>query len=286
MELNVMHLGLSYACNMSCSHCFTNKSQDILKKEDYYHIIDEVYDMGLFVLYYTYGEPLYCPFFFEIVDYARAKGIVQVLMTNGYLVDEKMAYKIKQSGIAKVFVSLDHSDKEKHDENRGVKGAGEAAVRALKYLNGIGVNCGIATTVTEKNVECLEKIENLASTLNIKTISFLRERRNGMISPMSESLKQIYFEFFQGIIKKERSGIMFHDAELLPILKDLYRKQHVSQETYEKYFEMNRCHKKNTVCIEPNGDVSRCNLNKSVIGNVAIRSIKECIQGSDDCGEN
>ena len=57
MEVNSMiltlHLGLSYACNMRCKHCFVNKKRDALDTDTCKNIIDMLYDKGLMVLIYT-----------------------------------------------------------------------------------------------------------------------------------------------------------------------------------------------------------------------------------------
>lgn len=287
-----MHLGLSYACNMRCSHCFADKSRDLIKKEDYYKLIDEMYELGLFVLYYTYGEPLYCPFFFEIAEYVKKKGIVQVLMTNGYLLNETMADRIKKAGISKVFVSLDHIKKEEHDRNRGVCGSYEAALSALAYLKKAGVNCAIATTVTEKNADVLFDIEDLAVSMDVKNVSFLRVRKDGAIRSFEEPKRKAYVEFFKDVLKRNPAGMMFHDMELIPILTELYRTGEISEEIYEKYLEMNLCHAQYTACVEPSGDVSRCNLNKQVIGNILNDTISDILlnnhrkEGSCTCETN
>ena len=106
---SVLHLGISYACNMRCEHCFVKREKDRLTREKITRIIDELYKHGLLVVYYTYGEPLLSKNFFPISEYVAKKGLVQILMTNGSLLSDESAKRIKEIGISNVYISIDLS---------------------------------------------------------------------------------------------------------------------------------------------------------------------------------
>lgn len=282
---NVLHLGLSYACNMKCRHCFVNRKKDMLGLQDYYRILDKVYDLGVFLIYYTYGEPLLSNIFIEVTKYAREKGFVQILMTNGYFVDENWIKIIKDNGINEVCVSLDHIESEIHDNNRGIKGAYKHVIDAIDMLHKHNVSVGISTTINNQNVGCMKEILNLAVRKGMNYVSFLRQR-NGDICQLSQENKKVYLDNFKHCVTNEEINVHFHDIELLPTLIWLKKNNIINEEIYEKYYEMNRCHKKRTLSIEPDGSVSDCNLMPFVIGNVINNTLEKMIKERECENEN
>lgn len=279
--INVLHLGLSYKCNMKCEHCFVHKRKDALSEEDYYEIIDTLYEHGLFVMYYTFGEPLLSDKFEKISMYAHRKGMVQILMTNGSLIDDEKIRVIKESHISKVCVSIDHADSHKHDTNRNYKGAFDKAVRALDLLKRNGIKTEMSVTVTDYNADCLKKIFELGVSLNVDYISYLKERSDGKNLRLQHEDK--YFDFFRRIIltKDKKIIVLFHDYDLVPILNKMYDNGEMDDITYERYYEMNCCHSRYTVSIEPSGDLLRCNLTHNVIGNIKAKSLCELLKDEE-----
>lgn len=264
---HVLHLGLSYTCNMKCSHCFVDKKRDELSLEDYYRILDEAYDLGVFIIYYTYGEPLLSNKLEAVMEYAHKKGFVQILMTNGYYIDELGVEKLVNGGINKVCVSLDHSRREYHDLNRGIVGAFDKAVDAIELLVNCGIAVGIATTVNNNNTEALDEILEIAKEKKVSYISILRQRDKEIVELSAENMSR-YIAFFEKCIIKNDFNVHFHDIYLLGFLHELKNNGRITDEKYERFFEMNCCHKKQTICIEPNGEVSECNLYHESIGNI------------------
>lgn len=265
--INVLHLGLTYKCNMNCGHCYVTRKEDKLRESDYYSIIDTIYESGLFFLYYTFGEPLCSPLFNTISSYAKNKNIVQVLMTNGSLIEPYMIDIFKHNSITKVCISIDHRDPNKHDFNRKYKNSFNKAIEALKMLVANNICSEISMTVNDTNVTCLYEVYDLAQNLNVNFISFLRQRNNNYIEQMKD--EDLYHSFFQDIIvKQNKVNVLFHDPTLLPILNEMKNSKKIDESIYEKYYEMNRCHNNYTISIEPNGDVKRCNLRNTVVGNI------------------
>ncbi len=281
--INVLHLGLSYRCNMACKHCFVTKKKDKLVEEDYYRIIDTLFEEGLFIIYYTFGEPLLSELFDKVSTYANKKGMVQILMTNGYLIDEGKIAILKKNHIQKVCISIDHSESEMHDMNRNHKGAYVKALNAIKLLLDHGIHTEMSVTVNDNNVSCLEDIYHLGEELNIEFISFLRERKDGYLLELEK--EEEYIRFFEKMaMKSEGVQTLFHDMRLLPTLRRLKESGEINDSVYERYFEMNCCHSQYTLSIEPSGEVGRCNLRNDIIGKMLETSLKEIIgEGVDNC---
>ena len=276
--IHVLHLGLSYKCNMRCKHCFVHKRKDVLEIDDYFEIIDALCERGLFVMYYTFGEPLLSDKFEKVASYAHKKGLVQILMTNGSLIDDEVIKVIKEKHFCKVCVSIDHVIPSKHDSNRNYQGAFDKAVNALKILKKSGIKTEMSVTVTDSNVDCLNDIYELGKVLNVDYISYLKERSDGKNLKLQKS--DSYHYFFKKMIttKENKIRVLFHDPDLLMNLKKMRSEGEIDDITYERFFEMNCCHNKYTMSVEPSGEVLRCNLTHNVVGNVNEKSIREILK--------
>ena len=286
--VNVLHLGLSYACNMSCKHCFVHKFKDSLQLDDYLRVIDELCFRGLFVILYTYGEPLLCPFFADVAKYGKEKGLVQILMTNGSLIDDEWVREFKVLGITTVNISLDSVDPNHHDDSRGFLGSYHLAINAInKCLSG-KIDVGIAHTITQDNVLDLFRMYDMAVHLNVKNVSFLRARKNGRLISFSPQEMETYKSFFLYCVKNQGSlHTKFHDPTLLHLLNEQYHNGVLSKDDYEKHYYMNICHRNQTLSISPDGTVSRCNLFSIPIGKISHgQGISDILTQNKKCNEN
>jgi len=84
----------TFRCNNRCSHCYVNKGANDRrerKKELTYsqisRILDEMAEEGCLFLLFTGGEPLIRKDFTQIYTYAKKKGFLITLFTNGTLID-------------------------------------------------------------------------------------------------------------------------------------------------------------------------------------------------------
>lgn len=276
--INTLHLGLSYGCNMHCKHCFVDKNKDNLDINKLLKVVDYLDSKGLFFIIYTFGEPLLTSSFWKVTNYISTKNIVQILMTNGSMINEKTAKRLKLNNISNVYVSIDSSERERHDKNRNYIGAYDKAVNALKILKKYDFNVGISTTINDENIDEMNSIVQLSKNIGINNISFLRQRINGKIIKIN---KDNYYEFYKNYLSnysKYNINIMFHDFTLIPITKQLYKNKKISKNLYEKYIDMNLCHNSTTISIEPNGNVKQCNLVNSNIGNLNDEEIVKIIE--------
>lgn len=143
-------------CNLHCIHCRRITVADELLPQDLntveaMDLIDQISAFGRPILVLSGGEPLFRPDIFEIARYATDSDLIVALATNGTMIDEHLAAKIKASGIRRVSVSFDGADAATHDHFRGT-GAFEAALRGIEHLRAAGVPTQINTTVASHNV--------------------------------------------------------------------------------------------------------------------------------------
>jgi len=117
------------------------------------------------VLVFSGGEPLCREDLFELVKQAKSLGIVPALATNGTLIDAAVAKMIKDSGIARVAVSLDGATAEVHNKLRQLEGSFERAVDGINHLRDRKVPFQINVTLTKHNAGQLEDIYELTESL-------------------------------------------------------------------------------------------------------------------------
>lgn len=160
---------LTTGCNLRCVHCRASatelSSPDDLSTEESLRLIDEFAAYAPLILVLSGGEPLYRKDVLDLAKYATSRGIKVALATNGTLVDESMARRIKESGVVRVAISLDGADATTHDGFRGIPGAFERAIRGMKFLQNEGVGVQINTTVTRRNADQMQQIYDLAISL-------------------------------------------------------------------------------------------------------------------------
>ena len=271
-----LHLGLSYSCNLNCKHCFVNKNKTLITYNKVISIIDELEKYGLMFVTFTYGEPLLSPIYFHVSEYLKRKGIVRILMSNGTLIN-KENYKKVYNSAEKIFISIDSSCAKEHDLNRGGIGTFSKAINSIQLLRSVGNKVSIATTVTNTNSSDLGKIYQLAQTLNVDKISFLRERRNGKIERLSDSTEYVK------LVTKRSDGnanprIIIHDYTTNDLIENLYKNNKITSDRYCEIIDGNRCMCKHTISVEPNGNVKRCNISGNVLGNIFDKEINRIME--------
>ncbi len=156
-------------CNLRCIHCrrtdvLTKGSPDEMTTQEAKSFIDQLADLGRPVLIFSGGEPLFRKDIFELIAYAKEKGLPSGLATNGTLVTDKIAERLAEAGVYYASISLDGSLAETHDAFRGA-GNFAKALKGFLALKNAGIKVQINFTVTKKNVSEVESIYHLSKEL-------------------------------------------------------------------------------------------------------------------------
>jgi radical SAM protein with 4Fe4S-binding SPASM domain len=168
----IMSWNVTRQCNMKCSHCYINatdkKLVNELNTEEAKQLMDQIYQVSRPLLVLSGGEPLLRPDIYELINYGAKIGLKMGLGSNGSLIDEATAKKLRDAGITTVSISLDSSIPEQHDEFRGVAGAWEKAVEACKALRRNNVLVQVNTTLTQQNYNQIDDIMTLAENIGVE----------------------------------------------------------------------------------------------------------------------
>ena len=165
---------ITQSCNLKCAHCRASatekRSKEELSGDSARQFLKSVSEIGHPIIILTGGEPLLREDLFELADMAHGYCLPCVLATNGTLLTDTIAQKIKNSPIKRVSISIDGATANDHDSFRGVSGAYDAAILGIKKLKQAGVDFQINTTITNRNSDQLERIADFA--YNLKAVAF------------------------------------------------------------------------------------------------------------------
>ena len=157
-------------CNLECSHCrrtdvSAGVTPDELTTEEGESLIDKMAGWGRSILVFSGGEPLLRTDIFRLMKYANEKGVIVALATNGTLIDQGVAERIREAGADRVSVSLDGVDEATHDTFRRQPGSFRAALNGIERLKAAGVPFQINVTVAKHNADQLDRMVALAKEL-------------------------------------------------------------------------------------------------------------------------
>ncbi|MCP4151968.1 MAG: SPASM domain-containing protein, partial [bacterium] len=102
---------------------------------------------------------------FDILSYARQKGLMVSVVSNGSLLDEERVKKIKDTldlRFDKIQVSLDGSNAKVHEKQRGVRGIFKKTIRGIELLTKYGIPYTICSVATLINLADIPAIIQLA----------------------------------------------------------------------------------------------------------------------------
>ena len=286
------------ACNLRCIHCYQDARKRMDKElttQEKLNIIDQMDEMDVPYLAFSGGEPLLARDFYQVAEYAASKGMYISVATNGTLITEEVARRLKDIGVRYVEVSLDSADPEKHDMFRGVKGYWKKAVRGIENAVGEGLLVGLAPTITKLNHKEVDKLYKLAIDLGCGTLycfNFIPVGRARGIEELDlnpvqreEVLRKLY-----GFLMEDRLTALATAPQYVRVCMEsggeVFPTSHYSlgkgeaARTMAKYIGgcgAGRAY----ISIEPDGKVTPCVFMKLVVGDLRKQRLKDIWEKSE-----
>jgi len=160
---------VTYACNLRCKHCYATAGKALeheLSTEEALETIDNLEKLGVTIIAFSGGEPLVRRDFFELTRHAAEKGIYVAIATNGTLITDEMAKRMKENGISYVQISLDGL-RETHDSFRGIRGAFDKTLEGIRNAVKHGFFVNVSMTVTKLNYHEVPAVIELCEKLGV-----------------------------------------------------------------------------------------------------------------------
>ncbi len=165
-------LELTYRCNNNCVHCYCSlpasdrkSARRELSAQEMRALLGELASMGCLWLLITGGEPLLRQDFAEIYLYAKEKGFLISLFTNGTLIDEGVIRLLSQYPPFVVEVTLYGATEETYEKVARVKGSYRRCLRGIRELVAAGIKLKLKTMALAVNQHEIDGMDKMAQQL-------------------------------------------------------------------------------------------------------------------------
>ncbi len=185
-------------CPLECLHCYNNLPMgDLparnreLSKEEHFRMLDELADLGVFWLLYSGGEIFARKDFLEIYIYAKSKGFLITLFTNGTMINEKIGDYLVEYPPFAIEITLYGRTKETYEALTGIPGSYERCLRGIEHLRQRKLPLKlktVATTVNKHEVFAMKRFAEEDLGLPFKFDGLMNPRLDCSQSPLEVRL--------------------------------------------------------------------------------------------------
>jgi MoaA/NifB/PqqE/SkfB family radical SAM enzyme len=207
----VCDVSVTNVCNATCSFCSFAYDKQIVQdkrwinRDDFVRALPILYRRGIRFVSFQGGEPLLHPDIETMVADVHAAGMRPALITNGWLLPQKVEGLIA-AGLGTLLVSIDSDSLDKHERNRGLPGVRDRVREGLATARRLGV-----TTLASVTVNRLVDYDALPDTLRdlgFDAVTFSYPRR----APFGSSSL---------VFSPDSALIDFREHELLEALRSI-----------------------------------------------------------------
>jgi AdoMet-dependent heme synthase len=242
-----VHLDLTYRCNERCVHCYLDHDDHgEMTTAEITDLLTQLAEAGVFFLSLSGGEVLMRRDFFEILEKARQLLFNVKVKTNGVMIREPEAARLRQLGVEQVQISVYSHRPEVHDAITKLPGSFARTIRAVRFLKSQGLKVSLSNVVMHSNFADQRGVMMLAKELGTGYAL------DPTITPKLDGDRSILALRIQSSELKQ----IFHDPDLVGNVEDFCA---VPPSPGEDIMEGLPCSAGHTACyISPYGDVFPC----------------------------
>lgn len=279
---SLLSWNITRQCNLTCAHCYRDArgrpDPGELSTAEGLRLIEEVAGVGFRVLVLSGGEPLLRADLCDLIAAARGVGLRPVLGTNGTLITQEVAKKLKGAGLARAGISLDSVDCDYHNHLRGSPTAWEQAVAGMRACAAAGLPFQVNTTLTQQNERQVLEITDLAVELGAAGHHVFFLVPTGRGKDIAEEMVQAarHEELLEALLRKQQQI----EIEIKPTCAPQFVRI-ADALGVQTRFPMG-CLAGRTYCVvTPTGDVHPCPYLPIEAGNVRARQFSRIWQESE-----
>jgi len=171
MDLGIplsVHFDITYRCNERCVHCYLDHDDlGEMTNAEIEDVLDQLADAGVFFLALSGGEVLMRRDFFDIVEHARRRLFNVKIKTNGVMIREPEARRLRQLGVEQVQISVYSHRPEVHDGITKLPGSLRRTIEAIRFLKLQGLKVSMANVLMTANLFDNQGVMSLAKDLGV-----------------------------------------------------------------------------------------------------------------------
>ena len=221
-------------CPLECLHCYNNlpmgdldAKRRELTKEEHFRVLDELVEMGCFWLLYTGGEIFARKDFLEIYTYAKQKGFLITLFTNGTMINEHIADYLSEWPPFAIEITLYGRTRETYEKLTMIPGSYDRCLRGIELLKERKLPLKlktVATSINKHEVMAMRRFAEEELGVEFKMDGQINPRIDCSQSPLAvrltpEEVVALDMAMPQGVSEYRR--LAKHDLEGPPNLKQI-----------------------------------------------------------------
>lgn len=264
-----LQLELTSCCNAACKHCYNNSGNnnqiDAMTPQKWIDFAKYIVNRGgVFECLISGGEPfLLGEKLFQLMDIFHEDGTLFLLQTNGSLINEELARRLKKYRYHWLQISIDGVNAKYHDEFRQKNGLWEKAINAALCVAANDIPLKIAHCVTPHNLQEIDDMCSLAFSLGASAITVGEICLSGRAAQNPTIL-----------LSKEQRQYLYQKVEEN---RARYRGKMIVKSSNSVRLGLERQSKapSSAALIRPNGDVRIDGMAPFVIGNILREDFAE-----------
>ncbi len=160
------------ACDLACVHCRAT-AQPLplpgeLSHEEGLALLDEIADMGAKVCVLSGGDPLKRADLLDFVQHGKSRGLrMATIPAATPRLTRHVIQALKDAGLDQLALSLDASTPEAHDRFRGVAGAFQKTLEAIRWAHEVQLPIQINTVMSQHNFNDVDQLIGLVHQLGV-----------------------------------------------------------------------------------------------------------------------
>ncbi len=194
------------ACDLACVHCRA-KAQPLplpgeLSHEEGLAFLDEIAEMGTKVCVLSGGDPLKRADLLDFIRHGKSRGLrMATIPAATPLLTWDVVQALQDAGLDQMALSLDASTPEAHDQFRGVAGAFQKTMEAVRWAHDTQLPIQINSVMSQHNFNDVDQLIELVRRLGIVfwEVFFLVPVGRGADIPglSAEQYEQVFAKLYQ-----------------------------------------------------------------------------------------
>ena len=217
-------LEITHRCPLTCAHCYNNlpmwdreAANSELSLDEYKRLLDELHDLGTFWLLFSGGEAFARKDFLEIYTYAKQKGFLITIFTNGTVLTPAIADYLVEWPPFSIEITLYGHTRETYERLTGVPGSFDRCRRGIELLRARKLPLKLKTVATSINRHEVRDMQQFALELGmeLKYDALVNPRTDCSQAPLAVRLRAeevVALEFAEPVRRSEYRRLLEHDA--------------------------------------------------------------------------